>query len=113
MAQTWTKKQLSDAGANNLPIGVTPTSTPGENIHLGTAAKLQQVALTATNIDTSDVELTLEIGGTAAANQQVHTIPARRTIELPVITIYGAVQIAAFAGSANKVNVNGEVNEIA
>lgn len=112
MAQTFTKKILSNAGANNLPIAISQTATAGNNLHLGTASKLQQVLLTVSNLHTADVELTLEIGGTATANQQKHTIPAKRTIELPVITIYGAVQIAGFADQANKLNVNGEVNEI-
>jgi hypothetical protein len=112
MAQTFTKKVLSNAPAGNLPIAISQTATAGNNIHLGIAAKLHQVLLTVSNIHTADVELTLEIGGVAAGNQQKHTIPSKRTVELPVIMIYGAVQIAGFADVASKLNITGEVNEI-
>lgn len=113
MAQTFTKKVLSNAPSGNLPINITQTATAGNNIHLGVAAKLHQVLLTVTNLHTADVELTLEIGGTGAGNKQLHTIPSKRTVELPVILIYGAVQIAGFAGTTAVLNVCGEVNEIA
>lgn len=114
MPQTFTKlTKLSNAGTGNIPVPVAATATPGTNVHLGTALKMHEVLLTASNIHTSDVELTLEIGGTGAGNQQKHTIPAKRTIDLPKIDIYGAIQIAGFADSANKININGGVIEIA
>ena len=112
MPQTFTKKVLS-ASTNGRPIAVTATATAGTALHTGTAAKFHQVLLAMSNLDSSDVEVTLEIGGTATGDKQLHTIPPKRTIEIPAILIYGAQSIAAFASSANKINVTGEVNEIA
>lgn len=111
MAQTFTKKILSGS-TNGLPIAL-GGSSPGTAIHTGTAAKLHQVLLTVTNIHTADLELTLEIGGTGDGSLQKHTIPSKRTVELPAILIYGAQAIAGFGASASKLNVCGEVNEIA
>lgn len=112
MAQTFTKLKLSGS-TNGRPIGVTPTSTAGETIHTAHATRLHQVLLRASNIHTAAVELTLEIGGTGAGDQVKYTIQPKDTIPLDPILITGSVVIAAFADQADKINIFGEVNEIA
>lgn len=117
MATTASKRELS-ASTDGSPIAVAATATPGTNIHTASANNAaandyDEVWLYATNIDTTPRLLTIEFGGTAAGNQVMMVIPAQSTVFLMRCIIENSKTLAAFAASANKINLFGWVNRMA
>lgn len=93
------------------PIAVAATASPGTTIHTAQASAtlFDVVELTASNIDTVDRELTLEVGGTTTADQQKYTIPAKTTISLGSMIIRNSLLIRAFGAAASIINIRGRV----
>lgn len=88
------------------PIAVAATATPGTLLWtcVSGTTQIEAVRLVVSNIDGATVTLTLEVGGTATANQLVYDIPAKTILELPVLKGNNGMVIRGFASSANKIN---------
>jgi hypothetical protein len=117
---TFDKKLLSGSTGGKA-IKVAATATPGTTIHTtGTSSSdIDEVWLYATNTSGSDVLLTVEYGGTTSPDDLIEvtiTAEAGLTLILPgtVLTGDGAAgrTVAAFAGTADVINVHGYVNRI-
>lgn len=110
-----TKRQLEDS-VDGKPILVSATATAGDSIHTAsaTAGILDEVFLAAHNTSDADVVLTLEIGGTTVGFQRVVTVPANSTIWIISgdIVLGNEVNIAAFAETADVINITGYVNRV-
>lgn len=114
-------KVLLSGSTNGRGIKVAATATAGTTIHAtGTSsAVIDEVWLYAYNSDTSAVELTIELGGVTAPDDNIKlSIPAKSglTLVLPGLTLTGtgaaASTIRAFAGTANVIVMTGYVNRI-
>lgn len=112
---TVTKEKLSGS-TNGRPIAVAATSTPGTTIHTATntSNQLDEVWLWATNVHTSAVNLTLELGGTSTSDTVEMSIPAEDGSHLVLdgAIFDGGVVIRAFAGTTNVINIRGYVNRM-
>jgi hypothetical protein len=108
---TFTRVNLS-ASTNGRPVAVAATSSPGTTIHTAHATSLDEILIVASNIDTSDRDLTLEHGGTSTSDQLKITIPAKSIVELPAIQLTNSLLLKAFASSTNVINIAGVVNRI-
>tara|TARA_Y100000004_G_C8592361_1_gene277025 strand:- start:11 stop:394 length:384 start_codon:yes stop_codon:yes gene_type:complete len=121
------KLNLSPGGTegDGNPIQITDTSGNGSFIHdtSNDETKQDELWLWATNIHTSDVQVTLHVGylnsGSAAATERMMvTLPSKSgwTLILQGIPLRSSGstprRVAAFAGTANVVNVVGYVNRI-
>ena len=115
MPQAITKAKLS-ASTNGLGILVAATATPGTAIHtaVNSTSSYDEVWIYATNTTTTAKKLTIEFGGTAAANQIEYTIPAESGMHLiiPGLLLNNLKPIAAFAETTNVINIHGFVNAI-
>jgi hypothetical protein len=114
----YSKAKLSGAASGNGVIQVAATATPGNTVHdAGTAVtndtEHDELWLWASNTSAADVVLTLEMGGTGAANEIKVTVPGESTV--PVLQghpIANSLNIDAYAATTNVVNVFGFVNRI-
>ena len=121
------KLNLSPGGTegDGNPISITDTSGNGTNIHdtSNDETKQDEVWLWATNVHTSDVQVTLHVGylnsGSAAVTERmIVTLPSKSgwTLLLQGIPLRSSGstprRVAAFAGTADVVNVVGYVNRI-
>mgnify|MGYP003111579058 FL=1 len=121
------KLNLSPGGTegDGNPIQITDTTGNGSFIHdtSNDETKQDELWLWATNIHTSDVQVTLHVGylnsGSAAATEQmIVTLPSKSgwTLILQGIPLRSSGstprRVAAIAGTANVVNVVGYVNRI-
>jgi len=100
--------------AQGVPIAVTATSGTGTSVHTTTAISgtFDEVFLQASNIDTAERILTLQIGGTANTNLLVYTIPASTTVDILVPGRFFNTTIKAISDSANKINIIGRVTTV-
>lgn len=110
---TFTRVLLSGS-TNGRPIAVTATSSPGTTIHTAVSgtSSIDEIILTASNIDSSDRTLTLEHGGTSTSDQLKVVVPANSIAEIPPLQLQNSLVLKAFADSANKINLAGKVNRI-
>ena len=121
------KLNLSPGGTegDGNPIQITDTTGNGSFIHdtSNDETKQDELWLWATNIHTSDVQVTLHVGylnsGSAAATEQmIVTLPSKSGWTLILqgipLRLSGSTprRVAAIAGTANVVNVVGYVNRI-
>ena len=121
------KLNLSPGGTegDGNPISITTTSGNGSFIHdtSNDETKQDEVWLWATNVHTSDVQVTLHVGylnsGSAAVTERmIVTLPSKSgwTLLLQGIPLRSSGstprRVAAFAGTADVVNVVGYVNRI-
>ena len=116
MTITVAKVKLSGS-TNGRPIKVAATATPGTAVHTatGNSGELDELWLWASNTDTTDRKLTIELGGTTSPDDLIEmTIPAEDGLHLvvPGVPLDGGVAVKAFAASANLVNVVGYINRI-
>jgi len=93
----------SVASSDGRPIAIAATSTPGTTLHdsvIGTA-HLDEVFIYVCNTTAADITVTLEIEGTAAANQVVDTIPAKAgfVLLLPGMRCQDTTNIDCFASA--------------
>jgi len=97
-------------------VAVSATATPGTIIHTaqtGTSG-IDEIWLYAVNATSSDVKLTVQFGGTATAENIELTITAESGLVLvsPGLTLNNSLEVRAFAGTANAINIAGYVNRI-
>lgn len=108
--------QIASGSTNGRPIAVAATSSPGTTLHTATstAGQVDEVWITAWNVDTVARELTIELGGTSTSDQLVVTIAARSGGVLVVngARLGGGAVVKAFANSANKINCVVNVNRV-
>lgn len=101
------------ASTNGEPIEVTGVDTANSvlvHTAINVADDYDQVQVFANNTSEGDVDITLEIGGTAQENLIVRTIPAKTTkLVVEDIFLDGGKTIKAFASTAEVVNVYGKV----
>jgi hypothetical protein len=117
---TFTKLHLSGS-TGGRPIKVAQTATAGTTIHTtGTSSSnLDEIWLYANNTSSSDVKLTVEYGGASSPDDLIEiTIPAEAGLVLiiPGLLLSGdgtsGRTAAAFAATANVINITGYVNRI-
>lgn len=113
---------LLSGSTQGKAIKVAATAATGTTIHAtGTSSSvIDEVWLYAYNGHTSDVQLTVEFGGTAVPDQNIAvTVPTKAGLVLvvPGLTLTGtgsaANTVTAFAGTTNVITVSGYVNRIA
>jgi hypothetical protein len=117
MAQV-SKAKLSGS-TDGRGIKVVATATPGTTVHTAvtgtTAGTFDEIWLYAYNSDTTDRQLTIELGGTTAPDDNIKvTIPAQqgRFLVVDGAILQNATVVRAFAAAANVVVVTGFVNAI-
>jgi hypothetical protein len=114
-------KVLLSGSTQGKGIKVAATATAGTTIHTtGTSATaLDEIWLYATNNDTAAIALTLEWGSASTDDNIVLSIPSKSgaTLVVPGFILRGngssGLTVAAFAGTANKITIDGYVNRIA
>jgi hypothetical protein len=112
---TFTKEKFSGS-TNGRPVVVVATATGGTTIHTAVSgtSSWDEIWIYATNIDSSDITLTLEWGGTGVANEIDMIVPANSTIlVIPGCLLQNSLIVKAYAGTASKINLFGWVNRIA
>lgn len=107
-------EELLSGSTSGKPILISTTATPGTLIHTavtGTASE-DNVWIYACNNHTAVVTLTIEYGGTTAAEQIIMGIPAKEGLILviPGLPLNGGLVIRAFASVTNVVSITGLVN---
>ena len=84
-------------------VAIAATSTPGTEIHdvVAGTTHLDEVFIYVCNTTAANITVTLEVGGTAAANQVVDSIPSKAgfVLILPGLRCQNATAIDAFAGA--------------
>ena len=117
---TYTKVKLSESTTGRM-IKVAQTATAGTLIHAtGTSSTIiDEVWLYAVNSDTTARKLTIEFGGVSAPDDLIElTIAAESGLVLviPGLMLTGtgsaAVNVRAFAATANVISISGYVNRI-
>lgn len=116
---TYTKVKLSGS-TDGRAVKVAATATPGTLIHTGstTSTTYDEVWLYAQNTDTSAVKLTIEWGGTTSPDDLVEVTiqpEAGLVCIAPGLLIKGnatALNVRAFAATANVITIHGFVNQI-
>jgi len=113
MATAYTLIPLSGS-THGRPIKVTQTATAGNIIHTANAVTADDtgdlIELYATNTSSSNVVLTLEVGGTTSPDDLVKfTVPANGTIPLGEYLLRNSLVLRAFAGTTAVINVFGKV----
>lgn len=110
---------LLSGSTNGKAVQIAATATPGTTFHTAVTGttSFDEVYAWVNNTSASAVNLTIEWGGTGAANQIVTTlsIPANSP-PIPILTgqvMQNGLVIAAFAGTTNVLNITGYVNRIA
>jgi len=107
-------KEFLSGSTNGRPVKVAATATPGTTIHTAHATAKDELYLFATNTDTVDRELTIELGGTTAPDDLVKvTVPAKDTVlVIAGSPLSNSLLAKAFAAAANVINIFGYVNRI-
>lgn len=111
---TYTKQKLSGS-TDGRAVKVTQTASPGDTIHQAHASSLDEIILSAWNLDTVDRTLTLQFGDNA--DLLPVTIPAGAGLLFVVpqeahLLLTNSLYVRAYADAANKVYVAGCVNRI-
>ena len=112
---TFTKFMLTGS-TEGQGIDLVTSATPGTTLHTATnvASEMDEVWLYANNRTASQIDVTLEWGGTASGTLNFVGIPAQQGMVLitPGLTISGGNVVAAFASAVSGVSVFGFVNRI-
>lgn len=114
---TFTKLKLSGS-TDGKPVKITTTATAGDTIHTADASALDEIWIWFSNVDTVDVNLTVEYGGVTDPDHLIAkavVIPAKSppVLIVPGIVLTNSLVVKAFASSANKLLATGYVNRIA
>ena len=89
-------------------IAVVETATPGTLIHTATVgSKADVITILATNTHDATVELTIEWGGVAVADQIIVGIPSKTGLILVINgrLLKNGLVVRAFAAEASKINL--------
>jgi hypothetical protein len=113
-------KVLLSGSNQGKPISITATGSTGTTIHttLSSSTIMDEVWLYATNVDSTQRTLTIELGGTGTTNEIIVGISPRSglSIILPGTTISGdgsgGTIIRGYSSSGGTINIIGYVNRI-
>lgn len=107
-------KVILSGSTNGRPVSVSATASPGVSIHTADASAIDEVWIYAVNRHTSDVVLTIELGGTTTGDQITVTLPTGGGPQLviPGTPMTNSTVTQAFADVASVVSVFGWVNRI-
>jgi hypothetical protein len=100
---------IASGSTNGKMIPIAATATPGTTLHTvasGTAT-IDAVTIWLTNIHTATVDVTLELGGTAAGDQCIIAALALKrgmTLAVDSFELNNGLLVRAFAAVANVVN---------
>ena len=104
------------ASSNGKAILVSQTATAGNTIHTAQSGTtgLDEIWLYASNNSATTVKLTVEYGGTTAAEHIELNIPGESGLVLvvPGLVLNNAQVVSAFAGTTNVISISGYVNKI-
>lgn len=107
-------KRIFSGSTNGRPIQINRTAATGDTIHtVGTGTtNYDELYIYATNVATSDVDLTLEWGGTSASDNIVFTVPTKDGLYtiIPGLPLNNGLIVKAFASASESINVVGFVN---
>lgn len=117
MAVSVFSKQLLSGSTNGKAILIVATATPGTLIHTAVSGTtdFDEIHLWAANTNATDVDLTIEWGGTTAPDDLIETtITAEAGLEIviPGLVLQNSLIVRAFASVTNVVNIWGYVNRI-
>lgn len=117
MAATSITPKILSGSTNGRGILVAATATPGTTIHTATSTstEIDEITLYANNSHTADILLTIELGGVTSPDDLVQvTVPTQSGLNLVIAghRLKGGVVVKAFAGTASKISIFGEVNTI-
>lgn len=102
---------------NGRPVAVAATSSPGTDIHVAPAGTttVDLLYLEVTNTDTVSRTVTLQWGGTGAADQ-VGPVSLSANAGPALIAsgraINNGLTVKAYSDSANKINITGRVSRL-
>jgi len=103
-------KMLLSGSTDGRPVAVVAVASAGTLIHTADATATDLIWLKATNTTAAEVTLTLEMGGTTAADQVVLRIPAFDTRQiLTGEPLTNSLILRAFGSVASAINVSGFV----
>jgi hypothetical protein len=106
-------KVLLSGSTSGRPISVVEVATAGDLLHTTDATDMDEVWLYAVNRHTSDVVLTIELGGVALGDTVTAVLePNKPTLVIPGIPMTGFLEIRAFAGTTAVVSAFGWINRI-
>jgi hypothetical protein len=113
---TFTKICLSGA-ANGLPVKVVATASTGTTIHTAIAgtSSFDEIWLWAINTAATDVLLTVQWGGTTSPDDDIiYTVSSKDGLKciIPGLPLQNGLIVAAYAGSANVIQMHGFANRI-
>lgn len=112
---TFSKLPLSES-TNGKGINVAATATTGDTIHTAVSgtSSFDEVWMYAVNTSTSSVKLTVEYGGTTAADNIEITIPGESGLVLVVPGLYlnNSQVVTVFADTTNVISIHGYVNRV-
>lgn len=107
---------LSEAADFGRPIDVTQNASPGTLLHQPPVGRRDRVRLVVTNRTGAAIQVTAEIGGTAAGDQIQFTVAANDGEELPELLMPAVTEgdappeLRMFASDAQGCSVTGRVN---
>ncbi len=110
-------RQLLSGSTNGRMIQITGTATGSANtIHTAVSGttNIDEIYLWAINTGTSDVLLSIEFGGTGAANEIDFVIPGQVGLIEVVnkLVLNNNLVVKAFAATGSVINIGGYVNRI-
>lgn len=112
---TFSKIPLSGS-TNGKGINIAATATTGTTIHTAVSgtSSFDEVWMYAVNTSTTSVKLTVEYGGTTAADNIEITIPGESGLVLvvPGLFLNNSQVVTAFAGTTNVISIHGYVNRV-
>jgi len=114
---TFTKALLSQS-TSGRQIAVSATGSVGTTIHQAgngiNSNAIDEIWIYATNIGTSQVSLTVQMGSTGSFDNIISTIPSRAglTLLIPGLTITNSDFIRAYAPITGVILLSGYVNRI-
>lgn len=111
------KSKLSGS-TDGRPILVTATASPGTLIHTSvtgtTAGTFDEIWLYATNGNTADLVMTIELGGVAGSDAIIQTIPFKngRYLVIDGAILQNGTIVRCYAGTGSVSSISGFVNTI-
>lgn len=116
---SFTRLLLSGSPSSGRVIPVAATSAPGTLLHtaLAGAGGFDEIYLWASNVTGTAATLTVNWGGAGASTDALvvgYSIPANSGA-IPIAVgqvLNGGLEVSAFSGTANAINISGFVNRI-
>ena len=111
---TFTKVKLSGS-TDGRGVKIAATSSPGTTVHTADSTALDEVWLWLYNGHTSDVDCTVQFGGTSTPDDDVKlTVPYKQgaILAIPGWVLTNSTVVKVYAGTTNVIIAYGYVNRI-